>query len=181
MNKSFQVEVVGKQFTQKSRESFRKHFLDLDDGKYKIALESMNTSFTPSRYKYYFDYVMFVILHQASDHLKILNREGEFVDVETTAEVHQIIKAIFNPITFVDLTTGVTGTIGKSTKGLSDRQFIGEFTEKVIAHYSSEPFFCDLSLTYDDWKFFHQSGQWHKVKQLIQAGEEISLKNINFE
>lgn len=177
--RSFKCEIKNGGWTRQSRETFSKNFDGLKDGGYKIMVERLDKKFSPSRYKYYFDYVMFTILSQAGDFLQIFDRDGKLKPVQSTDDVHAIMKATFNPITFVDVSTGLTGTIGKSTTDLSDRDFIGKFTEMIIAKFSSEPYYCDLSITYDDWKYFHEKKQWYRVKMLIKNGKEITQLNID--
>ena len=75
--------------------------------------------------------------------------------------------------------TGITGTIGESTKGLSDRSFIGEYSEQIIAKYSSEPYFVDLNITYDDWKYHHQKKQFFQIRGLLRQKKEITQENID--
>lgn len=179
--KKFKVKRNGGQWDISARNEFRENFKGMDDGMYEIVITKADKKFSPSRYKYYFDYVMFVILMQAGDFLKVFTRDGNVKPVQSTQDVHAIMKATFNPITFVDIATGLTGTIGGTTTDLSDRDFIGKYIEMIIEKFSSEPYYCDLTLTFDDWKYFHQSGDWHKVKELIKENKELTLENIKEE
>ena len=180
-NLSFNTERKNGTWTEQSRKVFKNQFKNLPlNGKFKIAVERQDA--TPTRYKYYFDYLCFVILHQAGEFLKFINKEGDLQDMKNTKDVHQYLKMRFNAISIIDKTTGQVFNVARSTLNLSDRDFIGKFSEAIIAEFSAEPYFCDLTLSFEDWKFHHQERNWFAIKGLIKQKKELNQNNIdNFE
>ncbi len=125
-------------------------FSALPEGRYKVTIEKVGQYEHPGRYRYYFAIVMAEILHKCADRFQIINpRTGETSPPRTTADIHEIMKALYNPVMVVTH-KGITNS-GGTTTNLSDRDFIGEYMESIMAEFASPPFLCDFK-DIDDWR-----------------------------
>lgn len=64
MSAKFQIEKVSGQFTQQSRDLLKEQFSTLPDGKHDVLITPAK-GYSPSRYKHYFDSVLWQILNEA--------------------------------------------------------------------------------------------------------------------
>lgn len=140
----------GHAYTGQSRDIMREQFGALEAGRYKVAIEKVGAYEKPSRYKFYFACVMTAILEKCASRFQIINpRTGETVAPSTTEDVHEIMKAMYNPV-MIMTPKGVTNS-GGTTTNLSDRDFIGEYMEEIMADFSQPPYNVDFR-DIDDWR-----------------------------
>lgn len=141
-----------------SKETFREQWGQLPDGNYTITIEEGRKGYTPTRYKYYFDCVLFEIIRQAGHYYRITNPEtGEQRKPNNTEEMHEIMKAIYNPLT---VQVGrATMVIPGSTTELKDRDFIGNYLEQIISEHAGPPYLVDIP-DYEEWKELRKTGQY---------------------
>lgn len=145
---------------QKSRQVFRDQWDALPDGEYTVTIEPGGKSYRPSRYKYYFDSVMFEIIRQAGKHFKVTNHNtGEIRDVKNTEEMHEIMKATYNPIT-VQAGRRVFVLPGTTTD-LNDREFIGTYLEQIMSDLASPPYLVEF-VDYEGWKALRRANAYKK-------------------
>lgn len=104
---------------------------ELKDGHYNVFFTEFRK--TPSRYKFYWGYVLPAILLQAGHLFQI---DGQ--DVRSTNQLHEILKAIYNSGTVLDTTTGQTMRVSISTTTLNDDQFINQFQERIMSDFAQE-------------------------------------------
>ena len=129
----------GHNYTGQSREIMAEQFGGLPEGRYKVVIEKVGAYERPSRYKWYFSVLMASILDKCADRFQIQNpRTGETSPPRTTADIHEIMKAIYNPV-IVITHKGVTNS-GGTTTNLSDSDFINEYSEEIMAEFSAPPF-----------------------------------------
>lgn len=132
-----------------SREIFVEQWKELPDGEYTITIEEGKRGYTSTRYKYYFDCVLFEIMRQAGRFFRVLNHNtGEQRQPANVNELHEIMKALYNPITVQ--VNGVTMLIPGTTTELTDREFIGHFMEQIISDHSGPPYLVEVPM-YEDW------------------------------
>lgn len=137
----------GTQFTGQSREILKEQFEALEQGRYKVVIEKVGAYERPTRYKFYFGVVMAAILEKCADRFQIINpRTGETSPPRTTEDIHEIMKAMFMIMT----PKGVTNS-GGTTTNLSDRDFINEYSEEIMAEFSSPPYNVEF-LDPDTWR-----------------------------
>lgn len=151
MTRIFHITTAGgRNYTGQSKEILREQFDALEEGRHKIMIERVGQYENPSRYKFYFAVVMAAILEKCADRFQLINpRTGETSPPRTTADIHEIMKAMFNPVVIMT-PKGVTNS-GGTTTNLSDRDFIGEYMEEIMAEFSSPPFNVDFR-DVDDWR-----------------------------
>ena len=136
--------------TEQSRNVFKDWFESLGDGFHIVDSKPSEGRYTPTRYKYYFAEVMTAILSQAGRFYRMVNPgTGEERLPRNTAELHDCMKAIYNPI--VLNVEGKSRVIAGTTTDLNDRDFIGTFLEQIIADHSGPPYLVDI-MDYDTWK-----------------------------
>jgi len=129
----------GTDYTGQSKAILREQFEALEAGRFKVVIDRVGAYERPSRYKWYFSVLMASILHKCADRFQIQNpRTGETSPPRTTADIHEIMKAIYNPV-IVITHKGVTNS-GGTTTNLSDSDFINEYSEEIMAEFSAPPF-----------------------------------------
>ncbi len=158
----FDIEKSNGVLANHSREIFKEQFDSLGDGKYTILI-SPAKGYRPSRYKYYYDSVLWQILNEAGQHYKIVNPDtGEQRKPRNTAELHTCIKAIYNPVMLT--VNGKSRVIAGTTTDLTDTEFLGKYLEQIIADHSSPPYLIEF-ISYQDWKELHRANVWINFKQ----------------
>ena len=140
----------GHEYTGQSRDIMRDQFGALEAGRYKVAVEKVGAYETPTRYKYYFGVVLSAILDKCADRFSLIDpRTGETTPVRTTADIHEAMKSRYNPVMMVT-PHGIVNS-GGTTTNLSDRDFIGEYMEEIMAEFSGPPFNVEFR-DVDDWR-----------------------------
>lgn len=140
----------GTQFTGQSREILKEQIEALEQGRYKVVIEKAGAYERPTRYKFYFGVVMAAILEKCADRFQIINpRTGETSPPRTTDDIHETMKAMFNPV-MIMTPRGVTNS-GGTTTNLSDRDFINEYMEEIMSEFSSPPYNVEF-LDPDTWR-----------------------------
>lgn len=128
---------------------------------FNLVVEQVNVKYRNSRYKYYFDCVLRLILMEAGERHVIMNpATGIQRPVRNTAELHYIMKCIYNPVTV---------TIGRqvyvmpgSTTELNDQDFAGQYSEQIIADYSGTPYLITFP-TPPEYAELKRSGHWNMM------------------
>ena len=128
---------------------------ELPDGWYKITIEGVRRGYTPTRYKFYFAHVLEVILHTCGRMFEIMDG-NEFRPVRNTQEIHDNLKAKYNPVFF--RSPFGAGVIAGSTTGLPDFEFINQYEETIIAEFSGPPFNCEFMMR-DEWAAWMKNGK----------------------
>ena len=145
------------------RDLLRNTVLNAEDGQYVLTLKKVG-AFKATRYKYYFDCVMFYLLRDAAKFYRMIDHStGEQYTPRTSEEMHQIMKVIYNPVTII-VPGGRTDTVGGTTTSLSDREFIGQYLEQIISDHAGAPYLVEIP-TIQEWAMLHQSGQWANLKK----------------
>lgn len=140
----------GHDYTGQSRDILKEQLGALEPGRYKVVIEKVGAYKRPTRYKFYFSVIMAAILEKCSDRFQIINpRTGETSPPRTTADIHEIMKAMFNPV-IIMTPKGATNS-GGTTTNLSDRDFINEYSEMIMSEFSSPPFNVEF-LDPDEWR-----------------------------
>lgn len=154
----FNIEKAAGTMPAKSKQEFRAQWDALPDGEYTVTIEPGGKSYRPSRYKYYFDSVMFEIIRQAGKHFRVTNHNtGEIREVANTAEMHEIMKATYNPIT-VQAGRRVFVMPGTTTE-LSDREFIGTYMEQIMSDLAGPPYLVEF-VDYEGWKALRRANAY---------------------
>lgn len=163
MSAKFTIETDGVTFTEKSRSALKEQFGALTIGRYDVLITPAKDKYTPTRYKYYFDCALWQILNEAGRYYLIVNpSSGEQRTPANTTELHECMKAIYNPIT---LTVGnKTRVIAGTTTDLNNKEFLGEYLEQIISDHSGPPYNIEF-ISYDDWKGLHAVNAWHNFKK----------------
>ncbi len=164
MKSLFEIEVKGGKMPPIHKSIFREQWGKLTDGRYKVGFEEIKNNHRSTRYKYYFDCVLGFALPAAA-RVYLIKEGVEARPIRNVEELHSICKMLFNPVQIVDALSGEIINHAATTTTMSDRQFIGEFTEKVIEHFASHPFFVEF-IDYEDWKIEHNEGTWATTKHL---------------
>lgn len=153
----------GHSYTGQSREIMSEQFGALEQGRYRVAIEKVGTYENPSRYKFYFAVVLTAILDRVGERFRMVNpKTGEETSARSTADIHEAMKARFNPVILIT-PYGAT-TSGSTTTNLSDRDFINEYMEEIMAEFSQEPFnveFRDI----DDWRSECKAKKEHSIEK----------------
>lgn len=140
----------GHNYTGQSREIMAEQFGVLPEGRYKVTIEKVGAYERPTRYKWYFSVMMAEILNKCADRFQILNpRTGETSPPRTTEDIHEIMKAIYNPVTIIT-PKGATNS-GGTTTNLGDQEFINEYSEMILSEFSSPPYNCEFLSPYE-WR-----------------------------
>ena len=140
----------GHAYTGQSREIMAEQFSLLGQGRYRVVIEKVGAYERPTRYKFYFGVVMAAILEKCADRFQIINpRTGETSPPRTTEDVHEIMKAIYNPVTILT-PKGATNS-GGTTTNLSDGEFIREYMEAIMAEFSAPPYNVEFKDA-DEWR-----------------------------
>lgn len=149
--KIFQITRTETDFSGASREIMKEQFRSLEAGQYKVTIEKVeHGKYTPTRYKYYFASVMAAILEKCQDKFSITDHfTGEEHPPRSTTDIHEIMKLLYNTITV--MTPKGAFTSGGTTRALSDREFIGEYMEFIMADFSLPPYNVEF-MEYEEWK-----------------------------
>lgn len=163
MSAKFTIETDGITFTDKSRTTLKEQFSALTVGRYDVSITPAKEGYRPTRYKHYFDCILWQILNEAEHHYLIVNPStGEQRHPANTTEMHECMKAIYNPVT---LTVGNrTRVIAGTTTDLNNKEFLGEYLEQIIADHSGPPYNIEF-ISYQDWKELHRANAWINFKQ----------------
>lgn len=138
-------------FTGQSRIDLKELFDSFEDGWHTIEYAPKEAGYKPSRYKYYFDSLMKEILKGAGRYYRlVIPTTGETREPRDTAEMHRIMKAIYNPIVLVT-EDGKTRVMAGSTTELNDTEFINEYQEQIIIDHSGPPYNLEIT-DYDTWR-----------------------------
>ena len=151
-----------------SREIFRDQFGVLEPGMYLVQIKPYKTArFTATRYKWWFDCVLGLVLPNVRQHFGMADKHGEVSYPDTVEQLHEILKLIYNPVTIVRADGGIIKTIGYTTTQMPDSDFINEFCEQIIADFSGPPYFAfpDTGCpTREEWAEKHKAGEWGQFK-----------------
>jgi hypothetical protein len=164
---SITVEKQNGNLTAKSKEILIEQIRALGNGFWTVQATEARQGYSTTRYKWYFGCVLPLILDNAARYYRIVNpKTGEQREPRNTTEIHQCMKAIYNPIilTVGDKTRVIAGT----TTDLNDREFIQEFQEQIIADHSGPPYNIEF-LSRQEWAELVKSGMWsahYKAKLL---------------
>ena len=164
MSAKFQIEKddAGK-FTPESLHVHKEQMGLLAAGKKYDVLVTPAKGYRPKRYAYYFDSVLWQILNEAGKHYLIVNPStGEERNPVNTTELHQCMKAIYNPVMLS--VNGKSRVIAGTTTDLNDSEFIKGFMEQIIADHSGPPYLIEF-ISYEDWKGLHAANAWHNFKK----------------
>lgn len=162
MSAKFHIEKIAGKFTIDSRVLLKEQFDQLLDGHHTVMIEPGKVGYKASRYKYYFDCLMWQLLNEAATHYRFVNPDtGEERKPVNTTEMHVIMRAIYNPVILV--AGNKTRVIAGSTTDLNDREFIGDYSERIISDHSGPPFNIEF-VSYEDWKGLHAANGWHNFK-----------------
>lgn len=144
--------------TPHSLQLFSEQWAKCPDGNYTITIEEGKIGYTPTRYKYYFDCVLREILGQAGRFFRLtVPNTGEERPPNSTEELHEIMKLVYNPIQVE--CSGQVFTIPGTTTEIRDRDFIGQYVEQIIAEYSGPPYLCEIP-SYEEWKEMRKNGTY---------------------
>ena len=164
MSAKFQIEKddAGK-FTPESLHVHKEQMGLLAAGKKYDVLVTPAKGYRPKRYAYYFDSVLWQILNEAGKHYLIVNPStGEERNPVNTTELHQCMKAIYNPVMLS--VNGKSRVIAGTTTDLNDSEFIKGFMEQIIADHSGPPYLIEF-ISYEDWKGLHAANAWQNFKK----------------
>lgn len=153
----FNIQKSETAFASHSREVMRDQFGALPEGEYTVTIEpAKEVRNTTSRYKYYFGHLLPAILDKCGKSFRMINpRTGEESTPRNTTDLHECIKMMFNPVTIIT-PRGAFNTPGTTTS-LSNREFISEFTEMIMAYFADAPYFVDF-VDRDEWREMCKAG-----------------------
>lgn len=143
------IEKGPERLTPQSRDVLLDAIRNLPQGGYQVVIEEKNRAYTPTRYRYYFGCLVQTILLTCADRFKIVNAAGEMRSPATTEEMHEVLKFYYNPVTVI--TPRGAFQTGSTTTALTDRDFIGEYMETIMADFSNPPYNCDF-MQYEEWR-----------------------------
>jgi len=164
MSAKFQIQTDGTAFTDKSRADLKEQFdlIRSQPGRYDVLIVPVKEGYRPTRYKYYYDSVLWQILNECGYmHRQIDPRTGEETHPKNTAELHEIMRVFYYPV-MVARGNSVK-VVGKSTKELSDTQFLKDFLNNILVEYSGPPYNIEF-ISYEDWKGLHRANGWENFK-----------------
>lgn len=162
MSAKFKIEKIDGKWTEKSRKDHSEQMNALPDGLHEILIQPAKEGYSPTRYKHYFDSVLWQILNEAGKQYLIVNPStGEERNPANTTELHECMKAIYNPIMLT--VNGKSRVIAGTTTDLNNREFIGQFLEQIIADHSGPPYNIQF-IGYEDWKELHRANAWINFK-----------------
>lgn len=150
MTSIFYVTKTQTGFAPQSTQVLREQFGGLVEGQYKVTVEDAKEGrYTGSRYRYYFGHILPCILEKCAKSFRMINpRTGEESNPRNTTDLHECLKMMFNPVTVIT-PNGAFNTPGTTTS-LSNREFVGEFLEMIMAYFADPPYNCEF-LDRGDW------------------------------
>ncbi len=166
MSAKFQIEKddTGK-FTPESLRVHKEQMGLLPAGKkYEVIVEPSKDRYTATRYKHYFDCVLWQILNEAGQHYRIIDlKTGEERRPRNTQELHDVVmKPTYNKVLIMTPTQSML--VAGSTTELSDREFLRDYLEQIIADHSGPPYLIEF-ISYEDWKGLHAANAWGNFKK----------------
>lgn len=166
MSAKFVIDKQDARLTQSTRQILIEQIAALEDGVWQIEITPGRRGYTSTRYRYYFDAVLWAILEQAGQHYMQTDAStGETHRMRNTADLHLLMKMLYNPVT---VQVGrLAMTMPGSTTEMTDREFIGAYMEQIIADHSGPPYLVDF-VGYDEWKALHKAGEWSEFKAQTQ-------------
>lgn len=150
-------ETIDGNITPETRHDFAGAILSLTDGWHKATIEDVRRGYTSTRYKYYFGHVLRTILLTCGKRFQVLDGET-FRPVRDTREIHNAMKMRFNPVIMTTPFGNIT--VPESSTSLSDKEFISEFEEQIIAEFSEPPFGCEF-MSREQYALFMKNGGRH--------------------
>lgn len=148
--KAIWIEKIDGKLKPQSREILIETVQELIDGWHKVTVESKKRGYTASRYKFYFGYVVPVILMTCAERFKIVVGSGEMRRPQTPEEMHEILKYYYNPVTVI--TPKGAFQSGSTTTALNDSSFIGTYLESIMSDFSEPPYNCTFDFfTWQEW------------------------------
>jgi hypothetical protein len=164
----FLIQKTNGKLAEVSKEILREKFNILPDGQHLIEIQkSKSGSYNhPTRYKYYFDCVLGLALPVMSKKYLFVDQHGEMRNPATVEELHYCIKVEKNPVKIISNRTGQMLTVGQTTTKMSDREFIGDFLEEVLADFHECNAYGDTGAPlYEEWKEYHKTNSWKQYKE----------------
>lgn len=158
-----------------SRQVMENWYRALPDGCHEIHSKMVaGIHYRATRYKYYFDGLLMLVLPFASKYYKILE-DGEPRSVKTTEELHNCLKAKYNPIHALNTLTGELLSNAETTTALSDRDFITKYEQEIMWEFSSPPYNLELP-DREEWRAMRLAYEWEdfKVKFFEQFETEFA-------
>lgn len=157
--------------TQAAREILAEQFAALPDGWHTNDITPGRRGYTPTRYRFYHDVILWCILTQAGRFYRITNPStGEERIPRNTAELHECIKAIYNPVILIT-PNGKTRVIAGTTTDLTDSEFIEQFQEQIVADHSQDPYLVEF-VDIETWRAKHNDGTWRDFKKAREAAPQ---------
>lgn len=150
-------ETINGKVTDDTRKDFASAIVSLSDGWHKATIEDVRSGYTGTRYKYYFGHVLKTILLTCGKRFQILDG-NEWRPVRDTSEIHDGLKMKYNPV--IMQTPFGNFTVPESSTSLSDKEFINEFEEQIIAEFSAPPFGCEF-MSREEYALFRKNGSRH--------------------
>lgn len=138
---SVNFEMAGGAVVPDTREDLAGAVRSLPDGWYSATIRGIRRGHTSTRYKYYFAHVVETILLTCSHHFQVMEGDS-FRPARSPAEIHEVLKLKYNPV-MIKTPFGAYFSSGTTTN-LTDRQFIQQFEEAIVAEFSSPPYGCDF-------------------------------------
>lgn len=131
-----------------SREIVLEAIRNAPDGRYDLILQGRPEGYSATRYRYYFGHIVTAILLTCSEKFRIVAPNGEMRTPQTVEEMHEVLKFYYNPVTII--TPKGHFTTGKSTTGISDRDFVQTYLESIMADFSQPPYNVEF-ITREEW------------------------------
>lgn len=161
----FDIETNGVTFTDKSRTTLKEQFdlIRSQPGRYDVSITPAKDKRTATRYKYYFDCVMWQILNECGNMYQTLDpKTGELTTPKNTEDMHWCMKCLYNRKVLI--VNGEAFPVAASTTDMSDTEFIGKFLEaNIIPDHSGPPYLIEF-ISYEDWKGLHAANAWKHFK-----------------
>ena len=146
--------------TAESKKDFRVLIDSMPDGTFNLIAEQVNVNYKSTRYKYYFDCVLNVLLRNCSELYKIIDYEtGELKHPRNTDDFHWIMKSQYNSITIIG--NGKAWRQPNTTRKMSDKEFY-QYIDTIIQEHSGPPFNCEFP-TPPEYAQLKKSGHWDMI------------------
>jgi hypothetical protein len=142
------IEKQSGRLTERSREALKALIEGLEDGYAEIYATQKKRRYAPTRYRYYFGYIVPIVLRDAG-HMFCIMQKGEKRYPQTPEQMHEILKAIYNP----EVVISPKGAFqrGVTTTKRDDPEF-AELLNTIISELSAQPYFCEFEKTFEEWK-----------------------------